>query len=1464
MTAKPRKRAPQRRSTQLSVSQAKKQTRRQPNNDRAWHALGVAHMQQQQIDEAQLAFEKAAEIAPSCGDHQEWLGYIGYRRRENDVALVHLDQAEQIKPDSVFALTTLARIYLDRSNPGQAYGYLQRAYELTPNNSEVNELLCQALHQNRDFDEAIELGEKLVEAEPENYHHWNNLGNIYRDLALITEANRCYQRAAELNNADPIPFSNWLTALHYDPRANRSTITQLAREWQSRFAPSSPPSRPVPSDRRPDKRLRIGMLSDGFRQHPVGKMIIRCLENLDSAEVELFAYTSNDARDVLTGRIRALCQQWQPVQHLSDDALAQRIRDDAIDIFIDLSGHNTGSRMRAAAMQPAPLLVKWVGGLINTTGVEAIDYLISDAIETPHGEDAFYSEKLIRMPNDYIVFDPPQNAPDVAELPASRNGYVTLGCFNNPCKLNDVVLGEWAAILHALPDAKLMLKGQAYKHQGFCDRVCAVFESKGIARERLILEGPASNREILAAYNRVDIALDPWPYSGGLTTCESFLMGVPVVTLPGPTFAGRHSATHLVNAGMSELIVDSWDAYRARVIELANDLDNLAIIRRLLRDVLLRSPVCDGKRFAHHFTVAMRAIWQRYCEEQPPAALTIDNEGQAQFADRNDVETLRHPAPEPGDGFRWEFQGKVIAIDNGGASLTRPSVLQMIEQQALELVVFDPASRLLKSTSQENDAVHYYPNVSLGNGQSETLHVCLDPDFSSTLAPLADLEASGGNDSQKIIAKLPINTISLDTIQGLPNVDWVILDELNDAISILDNGRERLSDALLIQARVVFQPTHDHQPSLAVLQSWADRHGWRLYCLHRSNHRSRLPAHLGGAHRTASELVSADAILLPGQHRVANLDHNRRIQLAFLLHTVYGLHDLVHEILGVGDPAQAQHYFQDYIADAASTARSQTPPTGQRKTVYGSSVALRQTETAATVDDLWTLTSPIQVVDIGANPIDGTPPYAALLARGLAKLTGFEPQPEALARLKANQGPYETYLPHAVGNGDAASLYLCHAPGMTSTLKPNSAVLDHFHHYPTWARVKQKATVQTVRLDDIEEITGIDWLKIDIQGGELTVFTHGERQLKNALVIQTEVNFVALYEDQPLFSDLDQWLRARGFMLHTLLEQRRRLFQPLTVGGVAGQGINQLTTADAVYIRDINNLDTLEPERVRKLAFILHEAYGSYDLSLRLLQQLDARYCEPYLSALPGSLPLQISTQSEETPIARDPVFVIGCGHTGTTLMAQMLGAHPCIHTIKRETGWFIDNTEFEREFNVERNCSATAGKTLICEKTPRHVHRADQIRARFTGARFIVMTREPTDVVASLKNRIGEFEPAVQRWLADSQASLNALEHADALQVRYEDLVVNPQAELERICEFLGLPYDARMLDYHQDEKTWFGVAPASTDGRGEKNHLARRAWQMTQPITDRRGIWKEHLSTHEAELVADRTQAVARALGY
>ncbi|MCZ0928779.1 FkbM family methyltransferase [Vreelandella janggokensis] len=250
--------------------------------------------------------------------------------------------------------------------------------------------------------------------------------------------------------------------------------------------------------------------------------------------------------------------------------------------------------------------------------------------------------------------------------------------------------------------------------------------------------------------------------------------------------------------------------------------------------------------------------------------------------------------------------------------------------------------------------------------------------------------------------------------------------------------------------------------------------------------------------------------------------------------------------------------------------------------------------------NLWELDDPIHVVDIGANPIDGTPPYAELLKRGFVKLVGFEPQKDALQKLLAMKGPNETYLPHAVGTGEKTQLYICQASGMTSTLKPNNKVLDHFQGYPIWGKVKSVEEIDTVRLDDVAEIGKIDWLKIDIQGGELNVFKNGEEKLKDTLVIQTEVNFIQLYENQPLFAEVDQWMRAHGFMLHTLLEQRKRLYAPMKINGGIHQGINQLTTADAVYVRDIN-LNQFTTAQRKKIAFVLSKAYGSHDFAYRLL-----------------------------------------------------------------------------------------------------------------------------------------------------------------------------------------------------------------------------------------------------------------------
>ncbi|MDV6319141.1 tetratricopeptide repeat protein [Chromohalobacter sp. HP20-39] len=915
----------------LTLAQARKQTQRHPTDPDAWLTLGRLHAGQQDFDDALAALEKARELRPSHHEQEEWLGYVAHKQHRLKDALQHLEQAHALAPESIFGLVTLAHLYLEGGRSHKALEYAQKAWEADPQDTRGMDALANCLSALYRFDEAMDIYDLLIKRDPRNFVHWNSAGNMRRELGLLDEAYDCYQKASQLASHSAIPYSNHLTTLHYDPRASRSEIAEFARSWENRFAPQ--PDTLTPRPARPDKpyhrNLTIGLLSDGLRNHPVGKMIVRCLENISSSQMTLVAYTTSEVNDDLTRRIKAQTKKWQPIRHLSNDDLSQQIDDDGIDILIDLSGHNAGSRMRVVAMQPAPLIVKWVGGLINTTGVQAIDYLISDHVETPEGEDEYYTEKLIRMPDDYIVFNPPETLPALSTPPAQQNGYITLACFNNPTKLNDVVLKEWAGIMHELPNSRLLLKGRPYTSESFCERLYATLEAEGIARERLIIEGPSNNYDMLEAYNRADISLDPWPYSGGLTTCESFIMGVPVVTLPGPTFAGRHSATHLVHAGMPELVVNSWEEYRARVIELASDLESLATIRQHLRDVLLQSPVCDGPRFAKHFTDAMRAIWQRYCDDKAPAALTFDKEGQAWFEDEDaPVEVHYAEAPEDDTEFQWQFEGKLIAVDNGGQLLQSEVVRQLLQREALELIAFDPSSQALDTSLKQHKGVHYYPNATLGDGQPGQLHACLDPKLSASLAPLGDEhQPEAIRTGSQVLTRLPLNTIKLDSIDGLPAIDWLVLDDLNDATAILDNGTQALKDTLLLQVKVAFQPTHERQPNLAELQHWASRHGFRFYRLHEPQHRSHLPEEVPAAQRQATELTSADALLLPSHERMASLSDNQRTRLAFLLHTVFGVKDVIYTLLKETGNNCAEDYLksENLIKELETNSTPQKP-----------------------------------------------------------------------------------------------------------------------------------------------------------------------------------------------------------------------------------------------------------------------------------------------------------------------------------------------------------------------------------------------------------------------------------------------------------------------------------------------------------------------------------------------------------
>ena len=890
-----------------SLAVAQGRTKREAQNPDAWFVLARVHQQAGAIEQALQAADQALALDESDPKLHVLKGTLCEKIDDDNAAQEHFDKALALEPGHFEANLALSDVYVRRSQFSRALELVEAALRTAPKRSTAHSRKAAILYRMFRFTESMALFEELIKQDPDNASHWNNLANVRRDLGMLEGAEQAYRRAAALDNT-PIPLSNRLTVLHYFPDKTAEDILAACKEWAQLFVPKKPAVRPVPGDRSPDRKLRVGMYSDGFRQHPVGSMTISALEELSRLGVEIYAYPTSQAVDPLTQRMMAISARWTPIPNARDEQFAQMIRNDEIDILIDLSGHNAGSRIRVMALEPAPVLVKWVGGLINTTGLTAIDYLLSDSIESPPGSDGMYTEKLIRMPDDYICYVPPKPVPDVGALPALRNGYVTFGCFNNPTKVNDLVLEKWAGLMHEVPGSRLFLKGGPYESEALRQRVLKVLGDQGISADRVRMEGNSKHYKLLECYNEVDVALDPWPYSGGLTTCEAMLMGVPVVTLPGPTFAGRHSATHLVNAGMPELVVSDWDEYRARVIELVSDLNTLSTIRSHLRQILLDSPVCDGKRFAGNLANALRAIWQRYCEGKAPAPLTLDKEGNAFFADEAHAVQLQHAGTDDeGTIFKWSIQRKAIGIDSGGRLLARPYARDLLELGALEMVVFDPASELGQHPLTRRDDVYLQANLALGDGKPATLYVCLDPKQTGLLEPLRQTGGLASAAIPPVLARLPIQTIALDRIEGLPAIDWVVLDDLSDAVAILANGQQALAQTLLIDVRLPFQPTHAGQPELTGVQQVLGQLGFSLYRLHGIEHgRVLAAAHADDLAPTAT--MHADALFLPSRARLEAMDFQQRMKLAFILHTAYELSDAAHAVLAPDPRAD------DYLA----------------------------------------------------------------------------------------------------------------------------------------------------------------------------------------------------------------------------------------------------------------------------------------------------------------------------------------------------------------------------------------------------------------------------------------------------------------------------------------------------------------------------------------------------------------------
>lgn len=911
----PRKHVP------ATLSEAQHRTRLAPNDARAWRDLGRIHHQEKRPVQAEEALARSAELDEKNAETWALRGHTAVDLGSEALAESHFRRALSLDPNQLDALCGQSAIHFRRGDHDESRALAERVLNLDPGNLTGMHRKAMVMVATHKLDQALALTQDLARRDTNNrFIHLNNLANIKRDLGDLSGALDDYRKAGELAQDNPGPLSNQITLSHYLPECQPDDILALCKQWGKRYARRTAAARTT-TERSPARRLKIGMISDGFRQHPVGAMITPAITHMPALGYELYFYSSFSGQDGVTRKLQAVATKWTHIATLDDESVAQMLRDDGIDILIDLSGHNAGTRMRVMAAEPAPVLIKWVGGLINTTGVESIDYLITDSIESPPGSDDMYTEKLIRMPDDYICYMPPAQIPEVGPLPAASNGHLTFGCFNNPSKINDTVLARWAELLHEHPGSQLLLKGSAFGVEQKRARIIKTMAAHGITADRLLMEGHSNHYALFDTYNRVDIALDPWPYSGGLTTCEALLMGVPVVTLPGPTFAGRHSATHLANAGLPELVVNDWEGYRARVRDLASNLDTLAQIRLHLRDIMLASPVCDGRRFAGHLAVALRAVWQRYCENKAPAALAFNAEAQPWFEDEEGPRAITITSEEPGSGFKFAFKGKISALDHGARLAANPAFAALAGLRVTSVAVLDPGSHLKSAAALQNDKLiqQYHSHVVLGDGQPGTLYACLDSSLSSTLPPLPNEDLPVCSDSAAaVLAQVPISTVRLDDVGGLERLDWLILDGAHDNCAILQNAPRTLRNTLLLQIRIPLADAYEGQTTLDEATHILRANGMRLLRLDSPAYLSYLPEDkVSSSTAPRSQQMASEAIFVPSQARLRTLDRDQSLRLAFLAHAFYGISDYAYHVLQTAD------------ADLAAAYLAQQFPSGQ-------------------------------------------------------------------------------------------------------------------------------------------------------------------------------------------------------------------------------------------------------------------------------------------------------------------------------------------------------------------------------------------------------------------------------------------------------------------------------------------------------------------------------------------------------
>jgi protein O-GlcNAc transferase len=601
--------------------------RLQPDFPVALNNLGNVLAFLGRLDDATAYYQRAIGLKPDYVNALVNFGRACCGRGRVEPALDSLRKALALNPRRPDTLSTLGIALRALGNTEEAGACFRRAQALISQDTDsLNHLGASYMDQHL-TDQAIDCFEQALKNDPRCVTALIHLGIALLAQGNLARALACYRQAVAVDPGDVRAASNLVYTLHFDPNADPQTILQEHRLWEQRHAlPLRQLWQPHNNERSPERTLRIGYLSPDFREHSVGRFLLPLLEHHDPQRFEVFCYAEVHRPDAFTERFQTLAQGWRNTVNLPDGQLAELIRQDHIDILVDLALHTAGNRLLVFARKPAPVQVTYLG-YCSTTGLQAIDYRFTDPYLDPSpspgtpGENLVeaencYSEQSVHLPQTYWCYQPPADAPDLNPLPSLAAGQVTFGSLNNFNKVSAPTLATWRRILRSLPLARLLLYTAEGSHR---QRLKDTLAADGIDPQRLEFVDQLPLRPFLELYHRIDIALDPFPFNGGTTTYDALWMGVPVVSLAGRTSVGRAGLSILSNLGLQHLVASNPDDYVAIAVNLANNPPQLTQLRSTMRQRMLASPLMNAPTFTTNVETAYRQMWIHWCRGAQPA-----------------------------------------------------------------------------------------------------------------------------------------------------------------------------------------------------------------------------------------------------------------------------------------------------------------------------------------------------------------------------------------------------------------------------------------------------------------------------------------------------------------------------------------------------------------------------------------------------------------------------------------------------------------------------------------------------------------------------------------------------------------------------------------------------------------------------------------------------------------------------